>query len=294
MEVALYHPEHGYYRKLRSPFGPEGDFYTAEQMQPVFGRIVAQFLRALAAEAEMSSLTVVELGAGRADLKHALAEFRYIPVDIGYGELPDRIEGVVFTNEFFDVVPIDLLVRRGNALLQRRVGFESGRFAWVDGPAISSDAVDAVPDEEDGIRETQGHRVEWLRNMAERLASGFIVTIDYGYTSRERIRFPQGTLMSYHRHQASDDVLADPGLRDITAHVDFTALRRAGEQMGLETIRFESLASMILRTGEADQFAEALAAATEAERTRYALQLKSLLFGMGETFRVLVQKKGTK
>lgn len=285
MEVALYHPELGYYRTERDPFGREGDFYTAEQMQPVFGRLVARAIRGLGAR------TVVELGAGRADMRAAFAEFDYVPVDLAYGGLPERFDGVLFTNEFFDAVPVDVAVFRAGQLRERRVDFDGHAFSWVEGGAVNGEREDGVFEEGDLV-ELQAHRVRWLRRIAEALEpGGHVFTIDYGYTRRERVRFPQGTLMSYRRHRAHDDVLREPGLRDITAHVDFTALQECGEGCGLETIRFETMASMLLRAGESDAFESALAGTTDAERTRHRLQLKSLLFGMGETFRVLVQSK---
>jgi SAM-dependent MidA family methyltransferase len=275
MEIALYHPEHGYYVKDRDPFGKTGDFYTAEQLQPVFGRLVRQMIIDLASASE--DLAVVEMGAGRKEMADAFAGFRYTPVDIAFGSLPDSFSGVVFSNEFFDAIPVDVFV--GNE--ERRVSFDGNRFTWtipVDGP----------------VRESQGLRLEWLERIASRLQEGFIVTIDYGFTHRELPRFPEGTLMSYRRHQAIEDVLDCPGEQDITAHVDFTALREHGEKVGLETVRYEKLAMTLLRTGEADQFASALAAGTEDEAFRLRMQLKSLLFGMGETFQVLVQRKSTK
>ena len=97
--------------------------------------------------------------------------------------------------------------------------------------------------------------------------------------------------MSYRRHQALDDVLKDPGEQDITAHVCFSALEEFGKKVGLETVAFEPLARTLMEAGEADQFASALAAGTPAEEQRRRLQLKQLLFGMGETFRTLIQRK---
>jgi SAM-dependent MidA family methyltransferase len=100
--------------------------------------------------------------------------------------------------------------------------------------------------------------------------------------------------MSYHRHIAEENVLANPGERDITAHVAFTALEHAGAAKGLESVRFETLASTLLRAGEADQFASVLTGIGEEEQRRRRLQLKTLLFGMGETFRTLLLKKPVK
>ena len=127
--------------------------------------------------------------------------------------------------------------------------------------------------------------LRWMERISRSLESGYVFTIDYGYTAAESKRFPAGTLMSYRRHRSSEDILADPGTRDITAHVCFPAL----EGHGLETVRFETLARTLLDAGEADQFAAALAGPDE---TRRRLQLKTLLFGMGETFRTLLQRKG--
>src|SRR5262245_63876551 len=94
--------------------------------------------------------------------------------------------------------------------------------------------------------------------------------------------------MSYHRHTAIDDVLADPGEHDITSHVNFTALIDSGMRAGLAAERFETLASTLLAAGEPDQFAEALGRGDEVRRR---MQLKTLLFGMAESFRVLLQRR---
>jgi SAM-dependent MidA family methyltransferase len=97
--------------------------------------------------------------------------------------------------------------------------------------------------------------------------------------------------MGYRRHTAQEDVLTDPGSRDITSHVNFTSLEETGEACGLVKERFETLAQTLLSAGEPDQFASALGAAGAGEELRRRMQLKTLLFGMGETFRVLLQRK---
>ena len=127
--------------------------------------------------------------------------------------------------------------------------------------------------------------------MCAPLQRGVVIAIDYGYTARELVRFPRGTLMSYRRHAAIDDVLLDPGLQDITAHVPFDYLEDAARAEGLQIRALETLAQFLLRAGEADQFASALSAESEPEALRLRLQLKSLLFGMGETFRVVTLRK---
>jgi SAM-dependent MidA family methyltransferase len=130
---------------------------------------------------------------------------------------------------------------------------------------------------------------EWLARIAGSLEQGWVLTIDYGITREESVRFPRGTLLSYRRHTALDDVLAGPGDRDITAHVNFTAMMELGRERGLAVERFETLASMLLSAGEADQFAAALTSGNDEPRRRG--QLKTLLFAMGENFRVLLQRR---
>src|SRR3954447_16087899 len=89
MEVALYHPGHGYYRRPHDPFGKHGDFFTAEQLQPVFGILIAARIRQLFRDlGEPSGFTVVELGAGRREMAPALSEWPYVPVDVESGALP--------------------------------------------------------------------------------------------------------------------------------------------------------------------------------------------------------------
>jgi SAM-dependent MidA family methyltransferase len=291
MEVALYHHEHGYYRKARDPFGKQGDFFTAEQIQPVFGILMAARIRQLyQAMGEPSEFVVVELGAGRREMAEAFSEWPYIPIDLNAGELPQGISGVVFSNEFFDALPVDVAVYRDGAFREQRVALAGGRFAWETGPAVSAELDEYfrryfAPPEEGRWYEANLGALRWMERIGRALHSGFVLTIDYGYTRRESVRFPAGTLMGYRRHTAREDVLEDPGERDITAHVNFSALEDWSE---LRTERFETLAQTLLAAGEPDQFASVLTAGDEPRRR---MQLKTLLFGMGETFRVLLQRK---
>lgn len=297
MDLALYHPQFGYYRRKRDPFGRQGDYYTAEQLQPVFGILIAARIRNLFQElGRPEEFTVLELGAGRAEMTQAFSEFRYVPLDIETGDLPERFSGVVFANEFFDALPVHVVIRRGGGFRQMRVAWKQERFVWLEGEPVEGEIAEYVRryaglSEEGSLAEVNLEALRWLERLAQRLERGFLFMIDYGYTTRESARFPNGTLMSYRRHLALEDVLADPGERDITAHVCFTALQQHGAACGLRTVRFETLAQTLLSAGERDEFAAALAATSEAEQLRRRLQLKTLLFGLGESFRVLLLRK---
>jgi SAM-dependent MidA family methyltransferase len=296
MEVALYHPEHGYYRRAPSPFGKHGDFFTAEQIQPVFGVLMAQCIRGLYRElGSPREFTVVEMGAGRREMAEAFAEWNYVPVEINSGGLPENFTGVIFSNEFFDALPVDVAVYRNGAFHEQRVALADGAFRWHTGDVVGANADRYLrryylPPEEGRWYEVNLEALAWLQRMAAALTKGYVMSIDYGFTRAESVRFPAGTLMGYRRHTAREDVLAEAGLRDITSHVNFTALVESGTACGLATERFETLAQTLLAVGEPDGFAAALGAgATEELRRR--MQLKTLLFGMGETFRVLLQRR---
>ena len=276
MEAALYHPEHGYYRRKQDPFGKKGDFFTAEQIQPVFGLLMAARVRQLyAGMGKPRDFTVVELGAGRREMSEAFAEWNYIGVDLDGGALPERFTGVVFSNEFFDALPVEAAVFSNGEYRRQCVAFADGAFRWALGDTVSGEAGHFFrayfpPPEEGRWYEANLAALDWMDRISHSLEDGYVLSIDYGYTRKESIRFPE---------------------RDITAHVNFTALEERGAERGLETERFETLAQTILAAGEADRFASALAAEDERENLRRRMQLKTLLFGMGETFRTLLQRK---
>ncbi|MBI5281773.1 MAG: SAM-dependent methyltransferase [Candidatus Solibacter usitatus] len=299
METALYHPEHGYYRSPRDPFGVAGDFYTASQLQPVFGRLIAAVMRHRCAQlGDPHHFTVVEWGAGRGELAEHLNAFHHHSVDIGRGGAPDRFEGVVFSNELFDALPVDVVrVRHGAASLMH-VGCRDDAFVWIDGPAVPDEwrpyverARALFPSGEDLWLELPVRLRDTLAAMAAPLARGFIIAIDYGYTAPELVRFPRGTLMSYRRHRAVEDVLRHPGEQDITAHVPFTHLEACAASLGLVSSPLVTLARFLMDAGEPDQFASALAAPDERQALRLRLQLKSLLFGMGATYRCITFRR---
>ncbi|HWB84985.1 MAG TPA: SAM-dependent methyltransferase [Bryobacteraceae bacterium] len=297
MEVALYHPQHGYYQRAHDPFGKEGDFFTSEQIQPAFGILMAARIRQLFRNmGEPEDFTVVELGAGRGEMANALQEWRYLPVDVDSNSLPEPFEGVVFSNEFFDALPVDVATYRSGAFREALVGFENGRFLWALGDSVREEVEDYLrryfpPPAEGQWYEASLQGLDWIERIGRALENGYALTIDYGFTRSEAIRFPHGTLMGYRRHTAREDVLENPGERDITAHVNFTALMEYGSECALRADRFETLAQTLLSTGETDQFAAVLSAEVPAEELRRRMQLKTLLFGMGETFRTLLQHR---
>ncbi len=295
MDTALYHPAHGYYRSPRDPFGTQGDFFTASQLQPVFGRLIAAAVHAHCHRCgDPPHFTVAEWGAGRAELAPYFAEFHYFPIDAATPALPPPFTGVVFSNELFDALPVDVASIRGADFRLMRVDHRDDAFLWQPAEPVADQWRDYLEplaarfeDRSHLTLELPVRLAPTLERMASSLQRGALVAIDYGYTHREIVRFPSGTLMSYRRHQALENVLRDPGLQDITAHVPFTYLADCAARLGFECAPLEDMARYLLRAGEPDQFASALDAPDAPSAARLRLQLKTLLFGMGETFRVL-------
>lgn len=293
MAAALYTPEVGYYRRPQDPFGRAGDFYTAAQLQPVFGtlmsRVVGDLLRGIEGPAG-----VLEVGAGRGEMFPYFEDFGYTPIDFGFPNLlPAAFRGVIFLNEFFDALPVRIVVRRGARFVERLVGWIDGRFRFVDGPEAAGPLgayLDrfAAEVEQGSVVEAHLEGIAWIDRLSAISSDADLLVIDYGYTAREFVRHARGTLMSYRAHTAMEDVLAEPGLRDITAHVPFGVLTAAAADRGWRKVRFETLTQLLMSAGEADQFAGVLELG-DPDGAR--LQLKKLLVEMGEVFRCLLLRK---
>lgn len=202
MEVALCHAEHGYYCCGQDHFGKEGDWYTAEQLQPVLGILIAACIRALFHQmGSRRDLTAVELGAGRGEMAEFLSEFNYHPVEVG-DDMPDRFRGVVFANEFFDTLPAELVVKRSEGFREMLVDFNGNGSCWIDGGGANEKIAGcldrhASPAREGALLEVSQDGLAWIETISRRLARGCPLVIDYGYTAAEVVRFPAGTLMSY-------------------------------------------------------------------------------------------------
>jgi SAM-dependent MidA family methyltransferase len=169
------------------------------------------------------------------------------------------------------------------------VGFSNGKFVWQTGERASEETADYLarycpPPEEGNWYEAGLAALEWVRRIAAALDAGCAITVDYGYTRAEAARFPMGTLMGYRSHVAREDVLTDPGERDITAHVNFTALEERGAELGLRRVSLRTLAQTLLDAGERDQFASVLQVDDQAEAMRRRMQLKTLLVRNGRDF----------
>jgi SAM-dependent MidA family methyltransferase len=203
---------------------------------------------------------------------------------------------IVFANEFFDALPVEVVGSEG----ELRIDLHSGQFveAWVPASDEELEFLDRY-----SVHPEEGERVEvsllgqrYMSAVAESVGSRFVIVIDYGYTRNEQLAGRhRGPVMTYRQHSASRNPYEAPGQQDITAHVNFTALAATAEQHGMHTHQLLTQSQFLMGIGEENQFADAFEECRlPQERAKVALQLKHLVTpaGMGETFHVLLASKG--
>ena len=203
---------------------------------------------------------------------------------------------IVFANEFFDALPVE----RVKGAQQVFVDAKGGGFVETLRPSSAAvleylDRYSIHPEAEEYL-EVALEAQRWMREVAALVQRGLIVAIDYGYTREEQLAGRhRDTLMTYREHSAGTDPYEAPGEQDITAHVNFTALRAAGEAGGLVALGLVTQSQFLLGIGEANDFADAFEdTRVPQERAKVAMQLKHLITpsGMGETFHVLAIGRG--
>ncbi len=317
MAMVLYAPGLGYYASGRPILGrgPESgsDFITAPELSPLFARALARQVRQ-ALDASGSD-EIWEFGAGSGALAAGLMSElgdrigRYSIVEVSaplrerqraatsafadrvrwLDALPERLDGVVVGNEVLDAMPVELIHFDGMAWLERGVvRNESGSgLSWADRPSDKRPPIDvAFP--AGSTTELHAQAEAFVATLADRLGRGAIFLVDYGFPEHEYYH-PQrsgGTLMCHRAHRADTDPLADIGLKDITAHLDFTALALVGQSAGLEVVGYTSQARFLLDLG----FAELLEEASLRDRVDATKLVHE--HEMGELFKVLAFAKG--
>ena len=330
MEMCLYDPEFGYYSRNAAQFGKAGDFYTSSDVHAVFGRLLArQFDEMWRALGSPAQITLKELGPGRGLFAQDVLDWsekkfpgffqalRYV-LDERSPALHQRIEvtlsrhlesgkaqlssedpsgpAIVFANEFFDALPVEILSANGSL----RIDVRDGHFveSWAQPSPEELEFLDRS-----SIHPEAGERVEvqlqaqtHMSAAAAKIKRGFVVVIDYGYTREEQLAGRhRGTLKAIRQHSVGANPYEAPGEQDITADVNFTALAAIAERQGMQAQKLVTQSQFLLGIGEANEFADAFQdCRLPQERAKVALQLKHLVTpaGMGESFHVMVASKG--
>jgi SAM-dependent MidA family methyltransferase len=203
---------------------------------------------------------------------------------------------VIFANEFFDALPVEIVGAKGKLHL----GFERNRLVemWLPPAADELEFLDRYGVHPEGVEriEVPLEAQSWVAAAAQAVGRGLLLAIDYGYTRDEQLAGRhRGTLMAYRRHSASADPYQAPGEQDLTAHVNFTALAAAAGQAGLRVEKLVTQSQFLMGIGQKTQFADAFEdCRLHQERAKVALQLKHLVTpaGMGDKFHAFVASRG--
>jgi len=336
MQMCLYHPQHGYYMTPRKRIGKEGDFFTSSSVHRVFGQLIARQVAQVWELLGRQPMTVAEQGAGEGhlalDILDALADeapqcyadidYRLVEVSPVHRQRQQQLlsshqarlswcqldelagmRGCFISNELVDAFPVHLLEKQDGELQEVFVVEHGDGFAEELRPPQNS----ALQDYFNwlGCGPLEGCRAEanlagaeWMRQVARLMDRGLVLTVDYGYPAAE-LYAPfrsAGTLLCYHRHRSNDNPYRHVGCQDITSHVDFTALQKAGAEGGLETLCFGEQYRFLMGLGFIELLMELQARETDPHKAQQLrMTLKNLIMpegGMGETFKVLVQGKG--
>ena len=301
MELALYAPGLGYYAGGAHKFGDHtsgGDFLTAPELTPLFGRALARQVREVLAA---SRPYVIEAGAGSgrlaADLLLALDALGCAPENYAILELsgelrarqattiaqhapqflervqwldvlPEKFSGCLIGNEVLDAMPTHAVYWRENGLFERGVALAENangeQLTFAERPARQAllDAADILPVEAPYCGEISLAVRAWVAELAQRLTQGAMILLDYGLPRRE-LYHPQrdgGTVRCHYRHRVHDDPFWYPGLSDITSHVDFTAVAEAGFDAGLSVLGYTNQAQFLINCGIGELLQEKLGA----------------------------------
>jgi SAM-dependent MidA family methyltransferase len=210
--------------------------------------------------------------------------------------LAPEVPTLVFANEFFDALPVEILSTKGSL----RIDTRDGRFieTWAQPSPEELEFLDHYsvhPDPDERVEAPLAAQQSMDRIVAS-IHRGFMIAIDYGYTREEQLAGRhRGTLKALRQHSVSANSYEAPGEQDITADVNFTALAAAAAKHGMQTHKLVTQSQFLMGIGEANQFADAFEECRRPpERAKVALQLKHLITpaGMGESFHVLVASKG--
>ena len=334
MELALYHPGLGYYSNDLRKFGEQGDFITAPELTPLFGHCIARQCAEALEQLDIGSILEFGAGSGRlaADLLGELERLdrlpeRYYILELSAAlrqrqqellqqelpsiferiewldQLPESFSGVVVANEVLDAMPVSRILIDESGIKEQYVALsDQGFYATWD--AIFTPELQPVAETlqnryslpipyetEINLRATS-----WISELSSILSGGMVLLIDYGYSGHE-FYHPQrntGTLICHYRHRTHGDPLFLPGLQDITANVDFTAVAEAALAAGFDSHAFTPQAYFLLAGGLEQLLMELELSGKEQLQQIQAIKRLTLPNEMGERFKVLALGKGLK
>jgi SAM-dependent MidA family methyltransferase len=332
MQAVLYTPGLGYYTAGASKFGAGGDFVTAPELSPLFAECIAGALSPVLAAHSDYAVLEAGAGSGQlaAQLLGTWQQQDRVPLHYYILELsadlrerqrrtiaqhcpeilprvkwldtwPGNFTGIVIANELLDAMPVHLVHKQRGQWQEQCVRTKDDRFVWdaspIDNPALRQRLIEIEqqqPLPDDYVTEVNLNAEHWIGTLGQHLQQGLVLLLDYGYPRHEYYH-PQrerGTLMCHYRHRAHDDPFIYPGLQDITAHVDFTAMADAALAAGFAVAGYTTQAHFLLEAGIM-QHLEARQQTDEMTYLQHVNEVKRLTLPqeMGEVFKVMLLDK---
>ena len=329
MDLVLYEPGLGYYASGTRKFGRQGDFVTAPELGSLYGRCVARQVAQILAQLDGGSLLEFGAGSGvlAATVLTELAERDSLPAEYLIVEvspalraqqqqtLAGQIEqnlvkvrwldslpesgfrGVILANEVLDAMPIIRFRVGAEGHMTAGVVRRNGHLDWSWQRNPSQDGrIDRLVQQyglvADYTSEVNPRAAAWMQTVGRVLDAGLILVMDYGYPGAEYYHYERsdGTLMCHYQHRAHMDPFLYPGLQDLTAHVDFSAVAAAGQLAGLDIAGFTSQEAFLLSTGVLDLVAHESSGPVDPKLSAELKQL-TLSSEMGESFKALAMVK---
>ena len=329
MEMALYEPKLGYYVAGTNKFGEGGDFITAPEISPLFSQCIAEQCAQVISRTQGN---ILEFGAGSglmaADILLSLEKLNALPetyyiFDVSpdlkarqketikkraphlqqsvqwLEKLPHHFEGIVLGNEVLDAMPVTLFTQQGTDVYEHHVIWENGQLREQLQPASQNVAQDvlalSIPAEATPYTsEINPNLAGWFDTLFAHLKKGVMLLIDYGYTQKEYYldERNKGTLICHYQHLVNEAPLYYPGLQDITANVNFTAVAEAAYNAGFKVAGYTSQAAFLNNAGLEKHFMQALDTTPDAQyKLAQQIRTLSLPSEMGERFKVIALSK---
>ena len=329
MELALYHPEFGYYSRSARRSGRTGDFYTSVDVGPIFGELIAIQLAEMwtvLRGAGASCFDLVEAGAGNGRLARDILDAAsrdhpdfYDTIRLTLVErsaaaraahagtlgphagrlvdsterLPRSITGAIVANELLDALPVHVVTMTAEGLREIAIAARDGALTEVEMPLSNQSLAPSGDLEVGDRREVALEAMDWIADAASALDRGFMLLFDYGFeASPSHARaHPGGTLTAYRAHRAEPrDWLAHPGDMDLTAHVDLGAVRGAAIEAGLDALGIVDQTYFLLGLGLTDRIGRG----NDRGGIKDRLAARTLLMpgGLGSTMKAMVFAKG--
>ncbi len=334
IELALYHPELGYYHRRKAKIGGSGDFYTSVSMSPVFGEFIGKWVGRKLIDSNLPPI-ICELGGGTGKMANdflrgleldnpelASKTIYYIIESSTYhrelildmaakdhrirllesiSDMPE-IEGIILSNEFFDAFPVHVLIKDKKQWKEAGVTVKNGELIETARDLNNQVILSFI--EKMNIPEFI-NRIEVpypmmlaYEQVIDKLMRGYLMTIDYGM-EMEDLYIParkNGTLRGFKDHQLKASILENPGEADITSTVNFSLLKCAGNRRGLNLEYWGGQQSFLLEEGILEELVPHADSDPFSPVARRNRQIKQLVLGdwISDSFSVLVQSKGIK